>query len=51
VLPALVDHRERERTESHPRTRVEALLPEKTIIERYEILLLELQSIPATQER
>jgi len=30
---------------------VEALLSEKTIIERYENLLLELQSIPAAQER
>jgi len=30
---------------------VEALLPEETIIKRYENLLLELQSISAAQER
>jgi glycosyltransferase involved in cell wall biosynthesis len=50
-LARLADQMERERMGSNARARVEALFSEKTMVDRYEKLLLELQSIAATQER
>jgi len=50
-LARLVDHRERERMGNHARARVEALFSEETMIDRYEKLLLELQPVPAAQQR
>jgi len=50
-LARLADPRERERMGDHARARVEALFSEKTMVDRYEKLLLELQSIAAAHER
>jgi glycosyltransferase involved in cell wall biosynthesis len=50
-LARLVDHGERERMGRQARARVEALFSEKTMVDRYEELLLNLQPVAAAQER
>ena len=50
-LARLANRGERERMGSQARSRVEALFSEKTMIDRYEKLLLELQAMAAAQER
>jgi len=50
-LARLANQMERERMGSNARARVKALFSEKTMVDRYEKMLLEIQSIVAAQER